>query len=194
MAYNPDSELRGLGKRRITTVLKVAREGGPDRVHGAKILALWSKETNMQNICGGAIYNPETGKYTQAYFDHGLSQISEQWWPEWLRAHRGCAEKSFFGLYPHILFKPRLVPRLSDQTRYTATRLDTLIMSAEKADCLNPERVGVAGYNCGIYNAIIGEKEHSNPDHYTATGDYSYDICQIREPAIRRWLRKEGLT
>jgi hypothetical protein len=160
-------------------------------VGGPKVLALYSRETRIQNICGGA--KKVDGVWVQSYEDHGLAQLNEVYNEQWLRSHKGCVENAYRATHPHCLSKPRLVPRLTDQTLYVCTRLDALIREAQRAGAKDPERVGVAGWNCGLYTALKAERDHNDPDKFTANGDYSKDVLE-REKAIRRWLSQHGWT
>lgn len=189
MSYDVGAELKRFTKRRFQTVANIARSGGPDNVGHAKVLALYSRETGIRNICGGA--TKVDGVWVQSYEDHGLGQLNERYNREWLLAHKGCEENTYSATEEHCLVKPRLVPRLSDQTLYVCTRLDGLINQAKRAGAKDPERVGVAGWNCGLYTALIAEREHDDPDKWTTMGNYSKDVLE-REVAIRRWLGRQG--
>jgi hypothetical protein len=191
MTYDPSGDLKRLTKRRTQTVLKVAKQGAPDNVSGPLVLALYSRETNCRNICGGGYF--DDGGFVPTYQDHGLAQISELYWEAWLKNHKGCVEGTYSATQPHCLSKPRLVPRLTDQTEFVCAHLDGNIVQARKAGAKDPKAVGVAAYNCGNYNALRGEQIYDDPDHYTTGKNYSQDILN-RERAIRRWLTRHEWT
>lgn len=189
MTFDPTGDLKRLTKRRTQTVLNVARSGAPDNVSGALVLALFSRETNCRNICGGGTF--VGGEFIPSYQDHGLAQISELYWQAWLKVHKGCEEGTYKAVTDSVLERKRLVPRLTDQTEFVCAHLDGNIVQARKAGARNPKAVGVAAYNCGFWNALRGEQIYDDPDHSTTGGDYSADILE-RERAIRRWLTKYG--
>lgn len=127
-------------------------------VDWALIRGLMSRETNMQNIVGD-------GGHGWTYF-----QIDNRSHGGWLRR----VAKDEAGM-----------PLVSEAAKYAVALLEANVREAKAAGvkaghCL---RVAVAGYNCGMGNALAAYRA-GNVDARTAGGDYSADVL-ARAKTIR---------
>jgi hypothetical protein len=129
-----------------------------DHVDYALLRALTSRETNMENIVGDGGHG------------RGYHQIDDRSHAEWLRkvkAGRGC-------------------PPVGEAAKYAVNLIEFNVKQAISAGIPEGHRleVAIAGYNCGMGNALDGYRHHNDPDHHTAHGNYSKDVLE-RAKVIR---------
>ena len=125
----------------------------------ALLRALVSRETNMRNIVGDGGHG------------RGYGQIDDRSHGDWLRkvgAGHGC-------------------PPVGLAMKYSVGLLEANVRQAITAGVPEGQRlrVAVAGYNAGMGGALSGWREHRDPDHNTAHGDYSEDVL-ARADVIRK--------
>ena len=194
MAY-PDSELLRFKRWRVERVLSLAAEGGPDMIHGTLLLAMGSRETNLQNIVGGGYFD-DAGRWHTTGVDRGLYQVNAGYHERWLRSVPGCLSGSYAEVYSTNdggAFPEGRVPGLTASTKKAIAILRWNITYARKQGI--PEfdlvRVAVAGWNSGVGTSIKAYKEKGDPDKYTTGGDYSRDVLE-RQRKIRAFIQRKG--
>lgn len=175
-----EHELEAFGPHRIQVVTELAHEGVTDGIGPALLLALGSRETNLQNIVGDVGHG------------RGWLQIDDRFHAPWLQTHAGCDSGTWKAKFTTSLPTGR-VPTLAAATMLA---IDLLHQNAAfgssqgvaKKDLL---RFACAAYNAGPTGAITGFKT-GNVDAKTTHGDYSADVLG-RKRAIATWLKSHPL-
>jgi hypothetical protein len=198
MAYNPEGDLKRLGRWRVQRIYELAGAGEPDRIHGSLLVAIASRETNCRNIIGGGYFD-ELGDWQQTGVDRGLYQINEHYHANWLRSVPGCLSGEYAEAFPPAkeggegALPPGRVPGLTTATKKAIATLKFNCTYAESqgVDDLDVLAVAVAGWNGGIGSTVKAYKTHGDPDVVTTGKDYSKDVL-ARQKAIRRWVQRAG--
>lgn len=158
-------------------------------MHASVLMALGLRETSLQNICGGAVW--EDGKWVQSYTDRGCFQISEQVSDEadWLATVPGCKNGAWSPTDPpSTALEPMHVPRFTDAAVFAigkseVNRRQALAAGVKEADVL---RFTVAAHNAGFSGALTGYRE-GDVDKHTAHGDYSAWVMK-QSYVIHDWV------
>ena len=138
------------------------------------LLAIMSRETNMQNIVGDAGHG------------RGGWQMDDRWQEEFLRRTLGCKPGSskplWFSSYP----KGR-VPTIGPAARRCANMIEAGVTEAGREGVPFGHRlkVAVSGYNAGMTGAIRAYHKTGNSDDATTGGDYAQDVL-ARAHTLRR--------
>lgn len=136
-------------------------------IEPALLLAIGSRETNLQNICG------DIDPITRKPHGYGIMQIDDRSFPEWCRS----------GKWQNV----------PDAVRMGAMVLQSKINGVHANERVLPKdiiRVAVAAYNAGPH-AISGYLIHGDPDYLTTGHDYSRDVM-ARYAIFRGLLDADG--
>ena len=138
------------------------------------LLAVASRETNMRNIVGDGGHG------------RGMFQQDDRWQQDFLAHAQGCNPGTSTPRWDSALPKGR-VPMVSAGAKRCATMLEAGVIEAARAGVPfgSRVRVAVAGYNCGMHNAILSWNNFHDPDRATTGGDYSEDVLE-RADTLRR--------
>ena len=152
------------------------------------LMALGLRETNLQNICGGATL--EGDHWVQAYTDRGVFQITDTQVTNaaWLRTVPGCPNGSWVPEHGHTALESMHCPTLSAAIGYTLKEM-TLNRRLAYGAGVAPEHALqfiVAAHNGGFTGALNGYKE-GNVDANTTLGDYSWWVLHYA-PQIAAWI------
>lgn len=149
------------------TIRRVAADKITPHLSLALIMAFASRETGMRNIVG----------------DHGhgrgMWQQDDRWEFAFLRATRGCRSGSSIPIYPNAFATGR-VPTISAGCRRMCVIVEGHISSAIRAGIPRGHRLHFAAsaYNAGFNGALMGWREHRDPDWNTANGNYGEDVIR----------------
>ena len=153
------------------------------------LMALGLRETNLQNICGGAI--KVNGQWQRSFTDRGWLQISDTQPANaaWLATVPGCPNGSWDPAHGHTAIEPMHVPTMSGAMDYTLKEMVSHRQLAYNAgvkseDCL---QFIVAAHNAGFTGALNGYQE-GNVDANTTLGDYSWWVLHYA-PQIAAWIK-----
>lgn len=168
--------MRGLGKRRWDAVLETTSEGEPDGIGVSLVAALAMRETNMKNIVG------DGGR------GRGWLQIDDRAHAEFLRKFPGVLSGTWDRYTGHSALYPNHCPSMTRSVLRAIEILRANVVMAKRAgvpDTLRL-RVAVAGYNCGMGNALAAWRRYgiSGVDRYTTGGDYSEDVYALKEHVV----------
>jgi hypothetical protein len=192
MAYVND-RLKAIGKGRVQKAQIVAREGSPDLISGALLIAVSLRETGGRNVLGDY---PKGSRDRRRARARGAFQIHDAYHIEWLRTVRGCFAAAWIAEATRINWipvpgtnaaMPGFCPTWIDGCRYTAQILNDYVDQAE--DIATPEAqlaVALAAFNCGFDAALQGHMAF-DVDRATTGGDYSADVL-LRASEVREWL------
>lgn len=152
---------------------KAAATASSPHVDYYLLLAVMSRETNMQNITGDGGHG------------RGGWQQDDRWQEDFLSRTEGCEPRTSTPRWDSCLPKGR-VPTISAGAKRCAAMLEAGVVEAGRAGVPfgSRLRVAVAGYNGGM-TAAIDAWEHGNVDAATTGGDYSADVLE-RAHALRR--------
>lgn len=183
--------LKNLGHYRVTRAQRVAREGDPDGISGALLLALGLRETHLRNIEGGA--KREEGRWVAetdpGRMDTGVFQISRRYHTEDLR-RMPAVKTGTWGLVVigATAAQGGYCPRYEDSLRFTLSAMHEAQALAEDQKVPESERArfAVAAHNAGVGGALSGYRE-GDVDQYTTGGDYSAWVLRHRT-LVNRWL------
>lgn len=168
----------------------------------AVVMALGLRETNLQNICGGA--KLVEGKWVPTYTDRGWLQITDTiaQHRQWLSTRPGCPN----GAHNKPNWDPDMVgyrtggehkitaatamhcPTMTAALQYTLSTIKSDRAQAE-ASKVAPEHVlqlVVAAHNAGFFGALQGYQA-GDIDKNTTLGNYSSDVLE-HAPAIAAWI------
>jgi hypothetical protein len=164
------AHLRHFGKARWDAVREVAHEGENDGIGISLLVAIGLRETWMNNIEGDGGH----GK--------GWLQVDNRAFPAWLKSHAGCKSGSWSFAKGHHAYESGYVPGLTAGTHLAITLLRGNIAGARRArvPAGSRIRVAVAGYNCGLGNALAAYKGGS-VDARTTGRDYSHWVLTVQE-------------
>lgn len=175
-----ERELEAFGTHRIQVVTELAHESANDGIGPALLLAIGSRETNLQNIVG----------------DHGHGrgwlQIDDRFHAPFLQTHRGCDSGTYKPKFTSALPAGR-VPTLSAATQQTIAMLRQNAAFGKSQGVPKDQliRFACAAYNAGATGAIEGFRA-GDVDTNTTGKDYSTDVLS-RKQAIARFLRAHPL-
>lgn len=152
------------------------------------MLALGLRETNLQNICGGAqLIN---GQWVPTKTDRGWLQITdtEPTNAVWLKSQLGCPDGKWDPVQGHNALEPLHVPTMSGALAYTLREMVTHRALAYAAGVTGPACLQfiVAAHNAGFNGALRGYRE-GNVDANTTLGDYSWWVMHYA-PQIATWI------
>jgi hypothetical protein len=152
----------------------VAAAPGTPHVDYYLLLAIMSRETNMQNIVGDAGHG------------RGAWQMDDRWQEEFLRRTPGCKPGSSRPRWPSCYQKGR-VPMISSGARRCANMIEAGVTEAGREGVPFGHRlkVAISGYNAGMTGAIHAYKTTGNSDTATTGGNYAQDVLG-RAAALRR--------
>lgn len=174
--HDVTERLHGLGHDRFVAVREVAQEGGPDGIGAALIFALGLRETGIRNIEGDGGY----GK--------GWLQVDRRAFPSWLKAHAGCRSGHWTFSPGHRAWERGYVPGLTAGTHLAITLLRGNRAGAHRAHVPSSRslRVAIAGYNCGLGNALAAYREHGlgGVDARTTGRDYSRWVLAVESLVV----------
>lgn len=183
--------LKRLGNYRVKRAQEAALDGPSDGISGALLLAFGLRETNLQNIEGGA--KLVDGKWVPeddpGRMDVGWTQISRKYHIDSLRRMPGVKNGTWA---PVVSGKTAadagFVPRFEEAMQYTISELREAQAYGEDHR-VHPEhlvRYSIAAHNAGKGGALKGYQE-GNVDKYTANGDYSDWVLTTRFQ-VNHWL------
>lgn len=179
------AELRGqldrFGRRRVRAVQRGLRAAGHHRhVDLGLVLAIFSRETNMQNEVGDGGHG------------RGIGQIDDRSHAGLLASVRGCRNFSFIPIYRSALPAGR-VPTLRTAVIVVVQLIEAGVKRADQLGVPvgHRRRFACAAYNAGAGNAEAGWRRTGNPDVYTTGGDYGRDVME-RATVLRAELRRRG--
>lgn len=171
------TELRGLGKHRWDALLEISREGGSDGIGVALLAAIAARETNISNIVGDG--------------GHGRSlfQIDDRAWRSWLSSVPGVKSGTWDHYDGHSAAYPGHCPSMTRAAGKAITILRSNKFAAKNAG-VPPAlqvKVAVAGYNCGMGNALAAYRRYGarGIDEYTTGNDYSSDVFEIKDLVVQ---------
>ena len=187
-----DRRLRAVGPTRVKKVQVVAREGGPDLISGALLLAIMLRESGGRNVGGDQGHA------------RGALQIHDNYWHGMLASVRGCrmaatiadADRPIIGKRMWIpvpgrnAAEPGYCPTIEDGARIAVVILSGYVRQAQAANITAVSdliAVAVAAYNCGFGWALRGHRE-GDPSKYTTGKDYARDVI-ARRSEVSEWLR-----
>jgi hypothetical protein len=161
----------------------------PGRWFSASVLmALGLRETNLQNICGGAVL--VDGVWEPSKTDRGWLQISDTIATnaKWLATELGCPDGSWYPALPHVpAITHDFCPTFSAATKYTLAQIVSARHQAanvvKTADTL---RFVVAAHNAGFAGALEGYRR-GDVDLNTTHGNYSAYVL-ANAPVIDEWI------
>lgn len=173
------AQLRHFTRYRTERVLELAARGEPDQIHGTLLLAIGSRESNLNNITGGGYFDDQD-RWVDTGEDRGVFQISAKYHAKFLTSVPGCLNGEYvegFSVEQGGAYPAGRVPGLTRAAEFVIGLLrDNIDIARTEAvpedECL---RVGVAGYNAGITNAVKGFN-YGDPDKFTTGKDYSADV------------------
>jgi hypothetical protein len=173
-------ELEAFGAHRIQVISELAHQGADIGLGPALLLALGSRETNLQNIVGDVGHG------------RGWLQIDDRFHGPWLDRQAGCASGSWKATFKSALPEGR-VPTLSAATIHAIELLRQNFTFARGRGVAKPDllRFACAAYNAGAGGALSGFHAN-NVDANTTGADYSADVMSRRQ-AIRAWLKAHPL-
>lgn len=180
-----------LGRYRVQRAQIVAKEGVPDGISGATVLALGLRETHLTNIEGGAklVDGKWVAETDPNRMDVGVFQISRLWHKPTLAQMPGVKAKTWG---PVVDGKTAAdgghCPRYEESLRYTIESMQEAIAYAGDKGVTEAEQVrfAIAAHNAGQGGALRGYRE-GNVDKYTTGGDYSAWVIRHRT-LVNRWL------
>lgn len=186
-----DERLNRLGAYRVRRTVMLCDEFPHSHVNAALVLALFDRETLLQNIVSGAKGQPSFDK------DTGIGQLNRAVWAESLKHVPGCPSGSFNPKAGHHADEPGYCPPFDFSVRASRNILISHIAAAADHAVPWPMRlyVAVAGYNAGMTGALRGWRD-GDPDKYTAAPrrDYSVDVIDTRRPQVEAFLQRRGFT
>lgn len=192
-AAQVDQSLKNAGHYRVVQAQRVAREGDPDGISGALLLALGIRETGLRNIQGGA--KQEGGRWVALgpgdahLMDVGALQISRRYHPELLRKLPAVKAGTWGPVTPGVTpMTYGYVPQWTPALRFTIDEMHEALAYAHDKGVSDPVRFAVAAHNAGIGGALNGYRA-GDVDKYTAHGDYSRWVLATRT-AVNAWLGK----
>src|ERR1039458_5397352 len=163
------------------------------------LMALGLRETNLQNICGGA--KLVDGQWAQAYTDRGVFQISDTQPTnaKWLASVPGCPngpddtanwdpDVKGFNKGKTSALTAMHCPTFSAAAQYTLAEMKRNRQLAYDAGVTSPDCLQfiVAAHNAGFEGALTGYRE-GNVDANTTLGDYSWWTLHYA-PQIAAWI------
>jgi hypothetical protein len=188
MAYNETTlgpQLRAFGAKRYFELDAAVAPLRFTDVGPVIVLAIGSRETNLQNIIGFS------------GTDHGLMQINDEAHGAWLAVAPGCVSGSWTPVPGHNAGEratpdsEAFVPTLADGVRMAMQILrynnEAGIRLGLKGGALL--RFEIAAYNAGVGGATKGLKA-GNVDAETTKGNYSADVIdrwRALSSLIERW-------
>lgn len=189
-ATQVDSAIKRFGYYRTRRTQQVAAMGPPDGISGALLLALGLRETLLQNINGGARFDPELQKWVATTEDHGVFQISTRHHQRVLAMMPAVEVDTWGPVVPGFsAYDEGYCPRFEDSLQFTLRYMHDAQEQGSDAG-IDPDDLGrfaVVAHNAGVSGALRGFRE-GNPDKYTAGGDYSTWIMAHRTK-VNTWLR-----
>lgn len=182
-----DAALRRLGSYRVRRAQTVAKEGPPDGISGATILALGLRESDLRNVNGGLKLVDGKWQTDPEKPDHGVFQISTKHHAVALKAMPGVEEGSWWPVIEGATaYDFGHCPRFEESLRYTLELMHEAQAYGTDHGVIELGRFSVAAHNAGIGGAYRGWKE-GNVDKYTTGGDYSAWVLR-HSRLIREWL------
>lgn len=179
-----DDRLHRFGKYRIERTVEMCGELPHSHVTPQLMLALFDRETLLQNIVNAADD------------DTGVAQLHRAWWEDLLKHTPGCPSGSWTPVKHHTAADRGYCPTFEVSCRTAQGVLLAHLATAGQQEVPWPQRlyVAVAAWNAGMGGALRGWHEDRNPDKYTAAPrhDYSADVIDVRRPQIESWLRERG--
>jgi hypothetical protein len=175
-----EAQLDEFGPEKVRIVAELCHQGVPDGVGPALVLAMGSRETNLENIVGDGGHG------------RGWLQIDDRFFATWLSRHAGCRSGTWRPRFASALPGGR-VPTLTHSTLQAIEILHGNVAFAASRKVPPGERMrfAIAAYNAGAGNAIHALSA-GDVDAKTAHGDYSADVLARRD-VVARYLKRHGL-
>jgi len=138
----------------------IARAEKRHKLPNGMLLAIASRETNMQDIVGDGGHG------------RGLFQIDDRFHGDWLAKHGAPGAGT--------------TPRIKDAAEYAAAMLASNVAYAQQKKVGQDQQVRFAAsaYNAGCGGAYSGFQA-GNCDQKTTGGDYGSDVLEIHADAVR---------
>ena len=175
-----EKQLDDFGHHRIEIVAELAHQGRPDGIGPALLLAIGSRETNLNNITGDGGHG------------RGWIQIDDRFHNLWLSRHAGCKSGSWKATFSSALPAGR-VPSLTAATLHGIDILHGNLAFAANHNVPKEQRTrfAIAAYNAGAGGALEGFHA-GNVDLKTANHDYSKDVLE-RKAVVAAYLKRHSL-
>lgn len=192
-AAQVQAALHNAGHYRVVQAQRVAREGDPDGISGALLLALGIRETGLRNVQGGAKLVDgrwvALGPADAHLMDVGALQISRRYHPETLRRLAAVKAGTWGPVVPGVTpMTYGFVPQWTPALRFTIDEMHEAIAYAQDKGVKDPVRFAVAAHNAGVGGAMDGYRA-GDVDLHTAHGDYSRWVLATRS-VVNGWLAK----
>jgi hypothetical protein len=176
-----NDRLHKFGAYRIEQTVQACEELPHSHVTPQLLLALFDRETLLQNIIGAGDD------------DTGVAQLNRKVWHDLLKSSKGCPSGTWVPDSKHTAADRGYCPQFKVSLRTAQYILIAHISDAGQNNIPWPDRlyVAVAAYNAGMGGAFRGWEE-GHIDKYTAAPrhDYSKDVIDTRRPQIESWLRE----
>lgn len=180
-------QLHHLGMYRIETCFTFVEQRDHPAITAPLVLAVFSRESLMQNIIGGKPVDSDTG----------IGQINRVVFARDLKKMAGCPSGSWIPDGKHTAAMLGYCPTFHDSCIHT---IDLLVSNYRQAIIAGVTsapmrlRVAVAGYNRGAHGALTALEQHGDPDVGTAHNNYSADTLGTRFPQINTWCQQHHLV
>jgi hypothetical protein len=178
----------------LTTQREVIAAWPGDWFKPEHAFALGCRETGLQNIRGGAVF--ENGAWKPSDTDEGVFQVTNTVSSNarWLRSVPGCPNGTFepdmegWNAGKVNALTPGHNPTLSAGLQFTIGEIKANRAQAGPAKIKPPDvlRFVIAAHNAGFEGALEGY-ESGDVDRYTTLGNYSWWVL-LNAPPIAAWI------
>lgn len=183
-ASQVEAALRRLGLYRVRRAQQVAKEGPPDGISGATLLALGLRESGLRNINGGLKKDSE-GRWIAdpERPDHGVFQINRGFHASALKRMPAVEEDSWWPVISDkTAYDKGYAPRFEESLRFVLELAHEHQAYGESQGIIEDDlgRFAIVAHNAGAGGAMRGWNE-GEPDKFTAGGDYSAWVLRHRD-------------